>query len=46
VAFVCEEDVRLAIRAGQRLFIDEKTILTPSARDLGEAERIFVFVPN
>ena len=45
-AFLCEEDVRLAVRAGRRLFIDERTILTPSARDLGEAERIFVLVPD
>ncbi|MBM3818870.1 MAG: aldehyde dehydrogenase family protein [Acidimicrobiia bacterium] len=40
--FVCEEDVRAAIRAGRKVLIGEKTILTPSARDLGEAQRVFV----
>jgi acetaldehyde dehydrogenase (acetylating) len=42
LTFVCEEDVRVAVRAGQKLVIDEKTIVTPSARDLGESVRIFV----
>ena len=40
--FVSEEDVRAALRAGRKLLIGEKTILTPSARDLGEAEKVFV----
>ena len=40
--FLCEEDVRAAIAAGRRLVVDERTILTPSARDLGEANRVFV----
>jgi hypothetical protein len=39
--FVCEDDVRAAIRAGQTLLIGEKTIVTPAARDLGEAEKVF-----
>ena len=43
--FVCEEDVREAIRSGHKLLVGEKTILTPSARDLGEAEKIFVQAP-
>ena len=40
--FVCEEDVRAAMRAGRTLLIGEQTILTPSARDLGESEEVFV----
>jgi acetaldehyde dehydrogenase (acetylating) len=40
--FVCEDDVREAIRAGRKVLIDEHTILTPSARDLGESEKVFV----
>ena len=40
--FVCEDDVRDAIRAGRKLLIGEKTILTPSARDLGESQKVFV----
>jgi acetaldehyde dehydrogenase (acetylating) len=42
VAFVCEEDVRLAIKHGRPIVIGERTIVTPAARDLGEARRIFV----
>ena len=41
-AFVCEEDVRLAIKAGRKLLIGERTIVTPSARDLGEANKVFL----
>jgi acetaldehyde dehydrogenase (acetylating) len=44
VGFVCEEDVRLALSSGRKLVIDEKTIVTPAARDLGEANRVFVQV--
>ena len=40
--FVCEDDVRLAIREGRKLLVSEKTIITPSARDAGEAARIFL----
>ena len=40
-AFVCEDDVRQAIRGGQTLVISDKTIVTPSARDLGEAQGVF-----
>jgi len=41
-AFVCEDDVRAALKAGRKVIIDEKTIVTPSARDLGEAQKVFV----
>ena len=40
--FVCEEDVRLAAREGRTLLIGERTIVTPSARDAGEAAKVFV----
>jgi acetaldehyde dehydrogenase (acetylating) len=40
--FICEDDVRAAVRAGRKLVIGEKTIITPSARDLGEAQKVFV----
>jgi acetaldehyde dehydrogenase (acetylating) len=42
VDFVCEDDVRAAVRAGRKLVIGEKTIVTPAARDLGEAQKVFV----
>ena len=41
-AFVCEDDVRMALRSGRKLVIGEKTIVTPAARDLGEANKVFV----
>ena len=40
--FVCEDDVRAAMKAGRKVLIDEKTILTPSARDFGESHKLFV----
>ena len=40
--FICEDDVRAAMRDGRTLVVGEKTIVTPSARDLGEAHRVFV----
>jgi acetaldehyde dehydrogenase (acetylating) len=40
--FVCEEDVRLAAKEGRKILIGEKTIITPAARDAGEAAKIFV----
>jgi acetaldehyde dehydrogenase (acetylating) len=42
IDFVCEDDVKTAIKAGRTLLIHEKTIVTPAARDLGEAARVFV----
>jgi hypothetical protein len=42
VDFVCEEDVRQAIRLNRKILIGERTIVTPSARDLANAHRIFV----
>jgi acetaldehyde dehydrogenase (acetylating) len=43
--FVCEEDVRLALRAGRKLVVTERAILTPAARELGEEHRVFAVVP-
>ena len=39
--FVCEEDVKAAIRAGTKLVLSDRAIVTPSARDLAEAHQIF-----
>ena len=41
LAFVCEEDVRQAIRAGRRIRLADRAIVTPAARELGEAHRAF-----
>jgi acetaldehyde dehydrogenase (acetylating) len=40
--FVCEEDVRQAIRQGRKIVIGERSIVTPAARDLGEQHHLFV----
>jgi acetaldehyde dehydrogenase (acetylating) len=40
--FVCEDDVRQAVRQGRKIVIGERTIITPAARDLGEENRVFV----
>lgn len=39
--FVSESDVRDAISKGRKIYINGKTILTPSAKDLGEEKDIF-----
>jgi acetaldehyde dehydrogenase (acetylating) len=43
--FVSEEDVRLAIRAGQKLVVAERAIITPAARELGDEHRVFSVAP-
>jgi len=42
VAFVCEDDVRTAMLSHSKIVIGKKTIITPSARDLAEANDIFI----
>jgi acetaldehyde dehydrogenase (acetylating) len=42
VEFVCEDDVRQAVRQGRKIVIGERTIVTPAARDLGETHRAFI----
>jgi acetaldehyde dehydrogenase (acetylating) len=42
VDFVCEDDVRQALRQGRKIVIGERSIVTPAARDLGEEHRLFV----
>ena len=40
--FVCEDDVRQAVRQGRKIVIGDRTIVTPAARDLAEQHRVFV----
>jgi acetaldehyde dehydrogenase (acetylating) len=40
--FVCEDDVRQAVRQGRKIIVGERTIVTPAARDLAEEHRVFV----
>jgi acetaldehyde dehydrogenase (acetylating) len=39
--FVCEEDVRQAMKAGEKIYTNARTIITPAARDLGDAKDVF-----
>jgi acetaldehyde dehydrogenase (acetylating) len=41
VDFVCEEDVKRALSKGEKIYINAKTIITPSARELGEPREVF-----
>ncbi|OFW30745.1 MAG: hypothetical protein A3H97_10605 [Acidobacteria bacterium RIFCSPLOWO2_02_FULL_65_29] len=43
--FVCEEDVRQALRAGRAIVLSERAIVTPAARELGEQHRVFTTSP-
>jgi acetaldehyde dehydrogenase (acetylating) len=43
VTFVCEDDVRSAVKTGQKILVAERTIITPAARDAGESAKIFVW---
>jgi len=42
VGFVCEEDVRAAVLANSKIVVGKKTIITPSAREIAEANDVFV----
>jgi ethanolamine utilization cobalamin adenosyltransferase len=40
--FVCENDVRDALRQARKIFIGPKTIVTPAARELANQHDILV----
>ncbi len=44
VDFVSEDDVRRAIQKGEKIYINARTIITPSARDIGEPAEVFAKV--
>lgn len=44
LAFVSEDDVRSAVNDGRKLPVGSSTVITPSARDLGNENNIFVRV--
>ncbi|HEX8424575.1 MAG TPA: hypothetical protein VF634_14300, partial [Pyrinomonadaceae bacterium] len=44
VDFVSEEDVRRAIQKGEKIYVNAKTIITPSARDIGDPAEVFAKV--
>ena len=39
--FVSEDDVRRAIQKSEKIYVDARTIITPSARDIGEPAEVF-----
>jgi hypothetical protein len=43
-AFVCEDDVRVAARAGTRIVVGPRTIVTPAARDVPAADAVLVWL--
>jgi acetaldehyde dehydrogenase (acetylating) len=44
VDFVCEQDAREAIRQGRKIYVGAKTVITPSARELGDSRELFVTI--
>jgi acetaldehyde dehydrogenase (acetylating) len=44
VDFVSEDDVRRAVQKGEKIYVNAKTIITPSARDIGDPAEIFAKV--
>jgi hypothetical protein len=42
--FVSEDDVRRAIEKGEKIYVGPKTIITPSARDIGNPAEVFAKV--
>ncbi len=40
--FVCEDDARAALEHNEKIFLGPKTIVTPSARDFGNSNDLFV----
>lgn len=42
VDFVCEDDVRRALREGSKIVVHARTILTPSARDAAQGRDVIV----
>lgn len=43
VDFVCEDDVRQALKHDQKIVVHSKTIITPSARDLGVSQNVLLW---
>jgi hypothetical protein len=41
VDFVSEDDVRRAIQKGEKIYVNARTIITPSARDMGDPAEVF-----
>lgn len=42
--FVCEDDIRQAVKEDRKIHVDGKSIITPAARDLGNQKDVLVFL--
>ena len=42
--FVCEEDIRQAVKEDRKIHVDGKSIITPAARDLGNQKAVLVYL--
>ena len=42
--FVCEDDIRQALKEDRKIHVDEKSIITPAARDLGNQKAVLVYL--
>lgn len=43
-SFVCEEDIRQAVKEDRKIHVDGKSIITPAARDLGNEKAVLVYL--
>ncbi len=41
IDFVSEDDVRRAIQKGEKIYVNDRTIITPAARDMGDPAEVF-----
>ncbi len=44
-SFVCEEDIREAVKEDRKIHVNAKSIITPAARDLGNDKAVLVYLP-
>ena len=44
-SFVCEEDIRQALKQDKKIYVNTKSIITPAARDLGNEKEALVYLP-
>lgn len=43
-SFVCEDDIRQALKEDRKIHVNEKSIITPAARDLGNQKAVLVYL--
>ena len=44
-SFVCEQDIREALKEDRKIHVNAKSIITPAARDLGNEKAVLVYLP-